>query len=227
MPGQAALESGEAMDLSKLPKLSETKRTQHPAEDAPSPPLPPGEGRGEGEVEAPLARPSPQPSPEGRGGNPGRAHWGESHLNIGLSGAEAWISIAIGAILLVACHRPIEYLLTRHNPSAFSWSFADGDGNPLPYPKSAFFLPDLGIVLFGAVLILDGLLIAFIRSPRFVWFTFVLTLLAVALNLIAIVAAMDQIGFQLLSALAVAFGGYMAVYQWRLIQLHRAAGQRG
>jgi hypothetical protein len=141
---------------------------------------------------------------------------------LGVSGAEAWISIALGVILLVVCHRPIEYLFTRHNPAAFSWTFNDSNGNPISYTQSAFFLPDLGVVAFGLVLILDGLLLAFARIRGFVWMTFILTVIVVILNAIAIAVSMNEIGFQILPALAIAFGGYMAVYQWLLLKDSRA-----
>ena len=52
--------------------------------------------------------------------------------------------------------------------------------------------------------------------------TFILTVVVVIVNAIAIVAAMNEIGFQILPALAIAFGGYMAVYQWRLLKELRA-----
>ena len=183
------------MDVSKLPRLSETKPVQGSPENAPVP----------APAEAPPAGPR------------------LSTLETPRAGAEAWISIAIGLILIFMCPRPLQYLFTRGHPETFTWTFTDANGDPMDYTRTAFFLPDVGVVAFGFILMLDGLLLVFARSRSFVWVTLGLTFIVTALNLLALVTSMNQIGFQILPALAIAFGVYMMAFQWRLVQVHRAA----
>ena len=187
------------MDVSKLPRLSETKPTEASGDMPPSAP------------------PAIADGPAHKAGDRAAGFVGFR------PGAEAWISFALGLILIFMCPRPLQYLFSRGHPETFTWTFNDANGNPMEYPQTAFFLPDVGVVAFGFILMLDGLLLVFVRSARFIWFTLGLTALVTVLNLVALATSFNVLGFQIFPALAVAFGVYMIVYQWRLVQGHRAA----
>src|SRR2546421_1113197 len=116
------------MDLSKLPKLSET------------PPPPP----------APTEASPTQPQVVERVIYVEQATPG---------GAEAWISGAMGAIILLLNLRLFQYLFS---PSTFAnkWTFSDPQGNPLAYKNSVFFWSDVCIVAFAFVLLLDAIVLS-------------------------------------------------------------------
>jgi hypothetical protein len=187
------------MDLSKLPKLSET----------PAPPQVDRAAERRDEVERYLAR----------------------YDAPGSSAAEAWISIAIGAILLLMSPRLLQYMFS---PGTFSekWTFSNPDGSPLAYPKTVFFWGDVALVAFALVLIVEGVVLVIGRKHiAVVVFAFCLTVAATLFNL-GYVVVMLQMGYgpQIFSLLAVAFGGYIAFYEWNLLQslrmLHKAASAR-
>lgn len=137
--------------------------------------------------------------------------------------AEAWLSFAIGLIVLFMFPRFRQYLMTLHHPDDFysMWIVTDPSGASITYDKYVFFFPDMGITFFGVVMVLDAVVLLRPRFAALVWFTLVLTILSVLLNIFGIVKAYDVAGFQIYNALAVAFGGYMALYDWRLLQLLR------
>lgn len=175
------------MDMSKLPRMSQT------------PPPPPPE----------LQDPDPRVPATAYAYDPPATG----------TAAEAWISIAIGAILLLMSPRLFQYLLS---PSSFSqrWTFSAPDGSPLTYPQTVFFWGDLALVSFALVLILDGIVMAFVRRSAVLMATFAFTILAVVMNLIYLIAMLwGGYGLQIISALAVAFGVYIAIHQWRHISL--------
>lgn len=135
--------------------------------------------------------------------------------------AEFWISLVIGIIVLFTFPRFSEYVFTRSHPDQFSWKFSDAAGMPLKYPKTAFFYPDMGLTVFGVVMILDALVLLRPRSAPMALLLLILTALSVALNVYAIIEAYSILGFQLYCALAAAYGGYMALYEWKLMQTLR------
>ena len=132
--------------------------------------------------------------------------------------AEAWISIAIGLILMFVstAGRFFEYLTS----SNFSWTFNDASGAPIPYRQTVFFWGDVAIFFFALLLIIDGILV-FTKKPILVAIAFGFTVVTVLMNLIYVARMMNGYGFQLWSALAVAFGVYIAIFQWKLLQTLR------
>ena len=183
------------MDMSKLPRMSDTQRQQqaHAAAVA-QPPPPPG-----------TAQPAPVMY------KPVQAEG---------AGPEAWFSIAIGVIVLLLNGRFWQYFVAR---SSFTWTFNDAQGNPLAYTQTVFFWGDLAMVAYGIVLIVDGLVLAFARRPAALLAALTLTIVATLLNLGYLVAMMSMnFGLQLMPALAVAFGVYIAMSQWRMLQMVRA-----
>jgi len=129
----------------------------------------------------------------------------------------AWLSIGIGVILLFLQPNLLKYLFGGTVPQAI-----DETGAPMRYVDSVFFLGDLAMTCFAIVLILEGLLIAFTRNALVILVVFVFTALATVGNLFYIIYMMQK-GYtlQLMPALAVVFGVYIAMYQWRLFQAAR------
>jgi hypothetical protein len=175
------------MDISKLPKLSKTSESQPP-------PVPPE---------------STEPAPP-----MARINFAVMPSSIGL--AEAWISIALGVLLLFIFPNTISYL---RSPGDNTWSnFAtDAQGNAISYPHSAFFWQDLGVTVFAAALILEGIALAAARKIGPLWVAFVVTVLAAIFNVIVIAHVQPLIGFPIFCGVGVVILGYMAFTQWRLI----------
>jgi hypothetical protein len=185
------------MDMSKLPKLSgKTDDTgNNPAETGASAPPP--------ATSAPVwSAPRQVMDYDRRPAEP--------------AGPEAWLSIAIGVILLLIAPGIITFIL-HGDPN----NVTDGNGNPMRYIDSIFFLRDLAITSFAVVLILEGLVIAFIRNPWAVLIALVFTVLAAAGNLIYLIISYDY-GFALVPAFAVVFGIYIAIYEWRMFKRLRS-----
>ena len=177
------------MDLSKLPKLSETPKPPDPQPPASDPP--------------PQRQNDYVPEP----------------TSVGL---EAWLSIAVGAFLLLMYPRFLQWLSHRVLGTSFN-PFLDSAGNIVPYSQVPAFWADLGPVLFGVVLILEGLVMAFIRRPALVMIVLTLTALATFYNLVYLVMSYGRYGLAPISFLAVAFGFYICMYQWKYLRMRRSA----
>ncbi len=165
------------MDLSKLPKLSET-------------PKPPDN--------TPPATDPPPPEPTS-------------------AGFEAWLSIAIGLFLLLMYPRFLQWL--SHQLFGTYFGEITLNNQVVSYTQIPEFWMDLGPVLFGLVFILEGLVMAFIRRPALIAICLALTALATLYNLIYLVASYSRFGLAPVSFLAVAFGFYICMYQWKYLRL--------
>jgi len=165
------------MDLSKLPKMSETPR--------------------------PPATVEPMTT-------------SRKSEAIPASAAEAWISIAVGVIMLLMYPRFLQWIFSRLFGTNFNEFMLDGA--VVPYPQVPEFWSDLGPTSFGVVLIIEGLILGLAPKRPLVWFAFVLTVGVVLYNLIYVVTSYSRYGLALISAIAVAFGVYIAMHQWRLLQ---------
>lgn len=110
----------------------------------------------------------------------------------------------------------------RGDPAGFAYTMVtDSGGNPLRYTQSPTLMPDIAVLAFAILLLIDGIVLLIDRHGRFLVPAFLLTLAVVVLNLLAIVMSFKEGGFQLVCAIAVAIGGYMAIFQWGLIQHRR------
>jgi hypothetical protein len=185
------------MDLSKLPKLSNTPENQSPPPSHSMPPdsfdsLPPGS--------FPLRQP---PAPA-----------------IGL--AEAWISIGLGILILFIFPNTLKFI---HSPAQFQQDnpVTDAQGNTLPYMQSIFFWTDLGVTVFAAALIFEGIILALARKIAPLCFAFAMTCFAALFNCFVIIRAYPINGFQIFCGIAVVVLGYMALTQLRLIHLLRGS----
>ncbi len=179
------------MDISKLPKLSKTGENQPP-------PVP----------------------PESTGAAPPMARINFAALPSSIGLAEAWISIALGVLLLFIFPNTLRYI---HSPADFEQNnpVTDAQNNPIHYPQSAFFWQDLGVTVFAAALILEGIALAAARKIGPLWVAFVVTVLGAIFNVIVIAHVQPLIGFPIFCGVGVVILGYMAFTQWRLISVLR------
>src|SRR5262245_32114484 len=173
------------MDLSKLPKLSQTpSQTEQPApEQSPA-------------QEPDFCKQCGLPLRKGArfcdacGSPTGALDYGTQRPAPGTA-ADAWISIALGVILLFIGPRLIQYLLS---PSTFpqKWSFSDPTGAPLAYTQTVFFWGDIALTSFALVLIVEGIALMLGRRAWVVGGAFVLTTSVTFLNLIYVIVMMQK-----------------------------------
>jgi hypothetical protein len=182
------------MDLSKLPRLSETDKHSPP-------PTPPS-----------VAQRDPIPAQPGIDYRPVE--------KLETSAAEAWLSIAIGVIMLLVYPRFLQWVSSRIFGTHFNEFTLSGA--VVPYPQVPEFWGDLGPTSFAFVLVFEGLVLAFACRRSLVWMAFVLTVLVTAFNLIYVVASYSTYGLAIISAVAVVFGVYIAMHQWKVLQILRA-----
>jgi hypothetical protein len=191
------------MDLSKLPKLSQTNKADSPGLTD-EPPADTG-------VDSPAVNALPEIAPTRQ---PFSAPLAAASM------ADIWISFAVGGILLLMAPRLLQYVFAR---STFGWTFTDEQGNPLPYIKSLFFWGDLALTSFAFVLIAEGIVLLLGRWLVLLMTLFALTSAVTALNAIYVVVMLQRgYGVQLFSVLAAGFGVYIAILQWGWIQSLRA-----
>ena len=217
------------MDLSKLPKLSQTPR---PADQV--------------EASAGSADPSQPPPVElycrcGAAITPGtkfcsncgasysEATGGRAPVTDDDDGriADSVISIAIGAILLFFLKRFLEYYLSPTTFQSAGWSFLNKDGAPLTYAHTGFYWSDLAGVAFAIALILEGVITIFLRGSKVMIGVLVVTVAALLLNCYSVTKVVQIHGgsnVQIINLLAIAFGVYIGMYQWAT---YRRAKRRG
>jgi hypothetical protein len=129
---------------------------------------------------------------------------------------EAWISIGLGVLLLFVFPNTIRYI---HSPADFESNnpVTDANNNAISYPNSVFFWTDLGVTVFAAALVLEGIVLAAARKIGPLRIAFAVTVLAAIFNVFMIVHAQPVIGFPMICGVGVVVLGYMALTQWRLI----------
>ncbi|MDQ3440293.1 MAG: hypothetical protein M3478_08075 [Planctomycetota bacterium] len=205
------------MDMSKLPRLSQTNKDDAPAPvpgGTPAPPTP--------DPNRPV--PDFQPRDSGaydrdrdRGGyDPGYS-----------VGAEVWISVILGIVFMFMGFNFARYAAAKLTGETYhtnvNWTVGEKAGHEVAYYElqGGTAHTESGLFLFGLALVLEalGLLIAHTGAPGkrfFVGFALFVTLLATGYNLF-VVAKLFGMGITpLMSVIAVAIGGYMATYQLRL-----------
>lgn len=217
------------MDISKLPKLSQTP-SPPPADEASPTAVPPEAGFPVAVVpnQAPTVwcRTCNAPNPSGTRfcGNCGAELTPSAGTDIRSAdvggGAEAWISIGLGVILLLMNPRLFQYIFHVCFGTHFAPYVMD-DGTEVPYTDQLDFWSDLGITLFGIVLIIDGFVLFIARRRTLLWIAFALTVATTAYNAGYLAMTFSRGGLAIISAFAVLFGGFIAAYQWRLLQSTR------
>lgn len=192
------------MDISKLPRLSQT--------DTPPPPPPPEEEPPQPVVAYP---------PAGSGGG-------------ALYAGEALIAAVVGVIFTFLGLRFGSYLLSviAHKPFHTGYTFGP-NGPEVPYPQliNHAMINEAGMFLFGLAMLLDAAVIATANaSPRLrkplLGFALFITGLAVFFNVIVAAVFFKDGMLPLFSLLAVGIGGYSGMLQWAMFRTVPAAVRR-
>lgn len=178
------------MDLSKLPRLSDT-------------PPPPQE-------QAPQAAFASSPPVSGI----------------------VWFNIIVGLLLILLGRNFGHFLLSKATGQPFHTGFDWGPGERIgevPYFELAGYTAhtEAGMFLFGVAVLLEaGVVIMLAKRPAsaspFLRVTLVLTFVATLWNLYVVALLLKAGMLPTMSLLAVAFGGYIVLDQWRLLKQHRA-----
>lgn len=191
------------MDLSKLPKLSDTPR--------------------------PAAQPDPTPADK-----PADTYAAAPVPSRPGAGAEAWLSIVLGILLILMNIRFANYVFATLTGSEFhtnvNWTSGELAGQEVKYwdLQGLTAWTECALFLFGLAMVFEGLVLLLIcsqRQPRAsaIALALLITVAATALNLIVSVRLFALGVLPLMSGLAVAFGGYIAAYEWGLFKLFRNA----
>jgi hypothetical protein len=156
------------------------------------------------------------------------------------AGIEGWISIGVGLFLFFMAPMGIQYWSATLTGREFKpydpppgitekvafQRFQDmntGAITDVYYRDTTAFWSDSAVTAFALVLILEGIVLAFVRRKAMVAITFALTLAATLFNLAWVATSMAKgYGFPPISFLAVLFGGYMCFHQWSMLQWMRA-----
>jgi hypothetical protein len=122
------------------------------------------------------------------------------------------------------------YLLAKLKGAEFhtgvNWAVGPNAGQEVAYwdLQGATAWTETGIFLFGLAMIMEAVALAIVRSRRggkrfIVTLSLGVVVLATIINLVTAVKVLNAGPIPLISGLAVAFCGYMAMYQWKLLQL--------
>lgn len=189
------------MDLSKLPKLSNTP-TPPPAAatEAQSAPAP----------IAPEQRVAPAIADGGIGG-------------------VVWFNVVIAILLLFLGRDFARYGFARLRGQPYhtgvTWQVGDKAGTEVDYPdlQPYVMLTDAGLLFFGLAVLVEAALLAKFQLGRgvpraVVMAAIALTAASTAFNLYVSARLMMDGTLPLFSGLAVAFGGYMIASEWQLLR---------
>ena len=191
------------MDLSKLPKLSQTPPApqQEPSADE-SPVMPPHRI-------VPDYVAAPQPA----------------------VGSVVWVNTIIGLVLIYMGWNFARYVGMTATGQPFhtnvTWQVGPKAGQEVKYFELQGYTAwsDFAMFLFGLVILLEAAVKVLAVSKPGPWIrpavglALLLTLACTALNLVLLVAMLSGgFGIGLFSVLAVAFGGYIASDEWQMLQ---------
>jgi hypothetical protein len=197
------------VDISKLPKLSQTPADPPPVEETPAPETTPA-----------VAEPV----------QPHRDERREPELEV--SPGEIWFNLIVGIIFLFLGQRFGGFAMATlmHQPyhTGFNWSAGPKAGQEVAYLEldGKPYLSESAMFLFGLAVLADtALLFAIAKRSKarrvLVSIALFITAAATVYNLYIIAALMKMNVMPLVSLLAVAFGGYMAFQQWALFKIIR------
>ena len=209
------------MDMSKLPRLSNTQQhTPPPATaDDPSQAPPP---------EQPIpARPEPP--------------YSEPPMTQGmLLGAEVWLAGILGIIFMLFGKNFGIWLAKTITGATYHTNVTWSQGHPLagqevPYTQldasmGMPFWTDASVFLFGLAMVFEALVLTASSSSRLrrplITTALGITILAIGFNLFAIAKLMSNGITPIISLLATAFGVYIAMYEWALLKATNPAPPR-
>jgi hypothetical protein len=170
-------------------------------------------------------------------GAPAAVAYAEGHFdrNPGI-GAEVWLSAILGVILMLVGMSFAKWALVTMTGGTYDTGLTWGapvpdqpnqhaEGSPIGYWELSGFsaLQDMAIFLFGLAMVLEAAVLfvvhSRIRSKRpLLFLALTITLIATALNLV-VAGKLFGVGvLPFLSLLCIAFGGYIAAYEWRLLK---------
>ena len=187
------------MDLSKLPKMSQT------------PPPPSGE-----------SSPQPQPPPDDRADI--------SHVDAGVGGM-VWVSVILGALCIWLGRGFGSYMAAKLSGREFHTHALWNPGTPKAGQEVAYWdlsgswaWTEASMFLFGLALILEAIALWVISSKMggkkfFLSISLIVVVIATVFNLYTAVRVMGDGLMPLQSGVAIAMGGYMAMYQWKLLRV--------
>jgi hypothetical protein len=226
------------MDLSKLPRLSKTDAASPPPDGATATApdgVPPGQPVATSRAfcascGAPLRAEARFCDSCGAPTNPAALDYNSPIRADAGIGAEVWLSAIIGVVLMLMGRSFGGYLLASLTGQTYNtnttWSVGPKAGQPVDYWELEGFtaLSDSAIWLFGFAMVLEAIVLAVVNT-RFkakvglLWFALFVTVLVAVYNLVVAIKIMSA-GYAppIMSLLAVAFGGYIAVFEWRLLQ---------
>ena len=201
------------MDLSKLPRLSETDKhtpTPSPQTNEPAP------------VQAEYRRPVEYAGPTIAERGPG---------------GQVWISLVVGLLLIMFGWNFARFLIAKLTGQTFhtnvNWTSGPLAGQEVSYLELQGYTAysEAGMFLFGVALVLEAIMLALVRdnngkSRALVGAALCVTVLATALNIVVCVLLLNSGILPLMSGLAVAFGGYMAIYEWQMLREFLASSER-
>lgn len=190
------------MDLSKLPKLSETPK---PADNS-----------------------EPMPGLGASGGQLNYRNPGTREPDVPISGGEIWFASIVGLIFIFLSRNFPSWLFCKLTGNIFStgvnWVAGAKAGQPVAYweLQGHTALSDMSIFLFGLAVIIEALMyFVWLKSPvrlkGIAWMALAVTVLATGFNLITSVVLLSEGIMPLMSMLAAAFGGWMFVQQLGLL----------
>lgn len=197
------------MDLSKLPRLSQSK------------------GQVPGEASPPAGKlPEAQPA-----ASQPAVYSTEPPVGLGEVG-NIWLSLIIGMVVMLMgldfAKWGVTTLLGRTYDTGVIWQTGDRAGQTVAYWDIVGHqaVSDSAIFLFGLACVLEAAAMAAAHArPRLRTATIsaalLITLLATAYNGVACVVLFKDNVTPLLSLLAVGFGGYMALAEWGMLRCRR------
>ena len=144
-------------------------------------------------------------------------------------GAEVWLSAVIGVVLMLMGRSFGGYLLAKVTGQPYhtnvSWTAGPKEGQEVAYWELDGFtaLSDSAIWLFGLAMVLEAVVLAVVNT-RFkakvglLRVALFVTVVATAYNLFVSFKMLAGGVLPIMSLLAAGFGGYIAVFEWRLLQ---------
>ena len=191
------------MDLSKLPKLSQTPQPADNAEQTPEEASPQTPSR------SVLDYRAPEPVAP-------------------MSGGEVWFAAIVGVIFIFLSRSFPTWLIRTLTGKAFAtgvvWNVGPKAGQPVAYweLQGHTALSDMAIFLFGIAVVFEAAMyLVWLRNSSrlqaVTWVALAMTALATGLNLLAVSVLWSDGITPLTSLLAVAFGGWMFVQQRGLL----------
>ena len=149
-------------------------------------------------------------------------------------GAEVWVSAVIGIALMLMGRSFGGYLLATITNQPYhtnvTWMEGPNEGKEVAYwdLSGRQALSDSAIWLFGLAMVLEAAALGLINTRMrgkggLLTVALAITVLATVYNIAVSVRLLADGTLPIMSLLAVAFGGYIALFEWRLLQTLRAA----